>query len=83
MDAKLSVVLNLTRFEHDEFIFINQLKKQSLQEIQIVVISDIDDKTLEDKCLKLYSDDSRISFYRQYPKSQQFESLAAIVFLID
>ena len=60
MDAKLSVVLNLTRFEHDEFIFINQLKKQSLQEIQIVVISDIDDKTLEDKCLKLYSDDSRI-----------------------
>lgn len=63
MDAKLSVILNLTRFEHDEFIFINQLKKQSLQEIQIVVISDIDDKTLEDKCLKLYSDDSRISFY--------------------
>lgn len=63
MDVKLSVVLNLTKFEHDDFTFIKQLKKQSLQEIQIVIISDIRDKILEDKCQKLCADDSRISFY--------------------
>lgn len=61
MTAKVSVILVLDKFSYKEFSFIKTLREQSLEEIEILIFSKIQDEKTENKLKILSVEDKRIS----------------------